>query len=276
MSSHEVAQAASHEQTREEVKTIAQSTSTRLQFTAKPVAIARESMKRQIYCGLMAFGDPFFYSHVPSDLPLSKDVLEKMGFTYADPDEQHVRVDRHRRVIVDLKKTALDLWMFASTRDGQDRPNDAQMAQVMATMAQQLLANPLTAQAIGAHQAIMIANQIAQLAGLPRDFKLMDMTPAQQPQQPPSPEEQQAMQQAQQQQAQQQLQQVVGAVLQQITPQLQQELAPIVQLTKQNSSDIASLARALNIQAPPNPAEDDSLQQPALNGSPGRPAPAMA
>ena len=240
MSSQEMAQAASHEQTREEIRVVDASKSTRKQFTAKPVAIARESMKRQIYCGLMAFADPFFYSHIPSDLPLTKEVLESMGFTYADPEEHRAPNDRHHRVKVELKKTAIDLWQLASTRDGQDRPNDAAMAQVMAQMALQLLSNPLTAQAIGASQAIMIANQIAQLSGLPRDFKLQDM----------SSDNQAA--------AQQQLQQVSQAVLQQVG----QEITPLLEITKKNAADIAALARMIGANLPANPANDSTPTNP--------------
>lgn len=257
MSSHEVAQAASHEQTREEVRNIAQSTTTRLQFTAKPVSIARESWKRQIYDGLMAFGDPFFYAHIPSDIPLSKEVLSQMGFTYADPDAHHGPMERYRRVRVDMKKTAIDLWMIASSRDGDDRPNDSQMAQVMGMLVKDLLANPMTAQGIGTEQAIAIANQIAQLAGLPRDFKLVNMSPQ------ASPEEQQ-------QAAQEQLKGIIAQVL----PAVQQELMPVVQQVKQNTDNIDQLSQLLVSNRVPNPTNDLSAI-PAIPGGNGAAHPGM-
>jgi len=199
---------------------------------------------------------------VPSDIPLTKEVLTQMGFTYADPDDHHGPGERHRRVIVDLKKTAIDLWSLASARDGDDRPNDAQMAQVMGTLIQQLLANPLTAQAIGAHQAIMFANQIAQLAGLPRDFKLIDMTPQGQP---ASPEEQQAA-------AQQQLQGLIQQILPPIDQHLQQELTPLLEQVKQNSDAINQLSQLVG--AANHPA-NDQLVQPPSPGPNGAPNPGM-
>lgn len=248
MSSHEVAQAASHEQTREEVRNIAQSTSTRLLFTATPVDIAREAWKRQLYQGVMAYGDDDVYAHVPSDVPLTKEVITKLGFTFVDEDEHTTASDNHRAVRVDKKRTAIDLWTLASTRDGEDRANDSQMAQVMAMMARDLMANPITAQAIGPDQAIQIANQIAQLAGLPRDFILRNVNPQ------AGPEQAQA-------QAQQQLQQVVQIVLQQVNQNLQNELKPLLDHTMANSKDIALIIKAMGINVP-NPATAGDTSQP--------------
>jgi len=248
MSSHEVAQAASHEQTREEVRNIAASTSTRLLFTSTPVDIYRDAWKRQLYNGLMAFGDEDMYVHVATDIPLSADVLKAMGFTFAeDGDSAFHPQDRHRRVKVKKQNTAIELWEIAATRDGDDRMNDAATAQVMAQLVQTLMANPMTAQAIGSQQAIQLANKIGQLAGLDRDFQLQDVTPA-----GASPEQQQAA-------AQGQLQQVTQAVLNQ--------LKPVIQQTEKNAQDIQTLAEALK--NPPNPAADEFT-----NNTP--PAPAMA
>jgi hypothetical protein len=245
MSSHEVAQAASHEQTREEVRNIAASTSTRLLFTSTPVDIYRDAWKRQLYNGLMAFGDDDMYVHVATDIPLSSKVLEDMGFTWAEHDTMFHERDHHRRVRVKKQKTAIDLWEIAATRDGDDRMNDAGTAQVMTQLVQQLLANPMTAQAIGSQQAIDLANQIAQLAGLDRDFQLRDVTPA-----GASPQQQQAA-------AQQQLQGVMAEV--------QKMIKPLADATQKNQSDIATLAQVIS--GAPHPA-DDSLSTAPLAGSP--------
>lgn len=227
MSSHEVAQAASHEQTREEVKNIASSTSTRLLFTATPVDIARDAWKRQLYWGLMAYGDPYIYTHIPSETPLTKEQLTKFGFTFNEKDVE-VSQDNYRRAKVHKDDTAIDIWYLTATRDGDDRVNDAQIAVAMAQFAQQLLMNPLTAQAVGADQFIEMANRIGQLAGLPRDFKIRNMTPQQ------SPEDARAAAQAQ-------LKAVVDATLQQLLPIVAKQLEPLLQATKENSNDIAKL-----------------------------------
>lgn len=245
MSSHEVAQAASHEQTREEVRNIAASTSTRLQFTSTPVSIATEAWKRQLYQAKMAYGDPVFTGHIPSEVPLSREALQSMGFSFLDRDEHVGRTDRHVRVKIQKAKAAIDLWMLASGRDDQDRPSDAAMAQAMGMLARDLMANPITAQAVGADQAIAMANQIAQLAGLPRDFVLRNMAPNATPQQ-------------QQEQAQAQLQQVVQAVLGQLQPALQE--------VQQNTQAIAQIEQILNMPVP-HPA-NDTLQPVGAPGGP--------
>jgi hypothetical protein len=236
MSSHEVAQAASHEQTKEEVKNIAQSTTTRLKFTATPCDNARDAWKRQLYMGLMAYGDPYIYAHIPSEAPVTTTELEAMGFTWMDKDRSKNAdpKDQYRRFVVHKNRTAIDIWFLTATRDGDDRVNDSQLAIAMAQWATQLLANPITAQAIGADQFIAIANRIGQLAGFPRDFKVQNATPPQ-----ASPEEQQAA-------AAQQLKQVSEAVLQQLLPQVAQELQPLLKQTGENTKDINLIMQTLN------------------------------
>lgn len=216
MSSQEVAQAASHEQTREEVRTIAASTSTRLQFTATPVDIATAAWKRQLYQGVMAYGDDDMWSALPSDIPLTKEQLEKFGFTFVDKDEEIVKKDRFRRVTFKKKSTAMDMWTFASTRDDIDRSSDREVAVAMASIVRDLMNNPITATAIGPDQAIDLANQIARLAGLPRDFKLRNMAPD-------LNEEQMRQQKLEE------LKAVVDTVMKEIQPMLKQTLEPMLQ-----------------------------------------------
>lgn len=234
MSSHEVAQAASHEQTKEEVKTISGSTTTRLQFTAKNVDIGNSAWKRQLYLALMAFGDDDMWAHLPSDIPLSKDVLEKMGFSYVDKDAVSLINEPYRKVRFKKGSAAIDMWQFASTRDDTDRSNDREVAITMSNLIKDLLSNPITAQAIGPDQAIEWANSIARLAGLPRDQKLRNMNPA------ASAEEQKA-------QKMQELQQVVQIVLQQIEPKLQQDMTPLLEKVQQNDAEISRLVKEVGL-----------------------------
>lgn len=247
MSSNEVGQAATHEQTREEVRNIAASTSSRLTFTTTPVDIAEWAWKRQIYEGLMAYGDEYFVGHLPSDIPLTDEVLTKMGFTFID--KQNIpsgNTRRYRRVRIKKGQTALPIWELASSRDNEDRSKDAQTAQVMSTLLQQMMGNPITAQAITGAQALEWANKIGQLAGIPRDFKLKDLTPVASPEQ-------------QQQQAQEQLKQVVDAVLAQVDQKLQGDLKPLLDKVTEQGTEIGLIFKALGLGAP-------QLQTPQLNG----------
>lgn len=237
MSSQEVAQAASHEQTREEVRTISASTSTRLQFTATPVDIATSAWKRQLYQGVMAYGDDDMWGALPSDIPLTKEQLERFGFTYVDNDDQVVGKDRYRRVRFKKQSTAMDMWTFASTRDDIDRTSDREVAVAMASIVRDLMNNPITAQAIGPDQAIDLANQIARLAGLPRDFKLRNMAP--------NLNEEQRREEAMA-----QVKAVVDIVMKEIQPMLKQTLEPMLKKDMEQEAAIKQQSAQMAIIMP--------------------------
>ncbi len=178
MSSQEVAQAASHEQTREEVKNIQQNTSTRLKFTQTPVDLATEAWKRQIYAGLMAYGSEDFYSFVAYDNEITPALLKELGFTTVEQDEDKVR---NRRVYLKGSRSAVKekrdatsvmLESFAATRDEGDRISDSDTA---GALMQFLMASVNTEYGvcIGGDQYIELLNEIGQRSGaFNRDFKL--------------------------------------------------------------------------------------------------------
>lgn len=251
MSAQEVGQSASHEQTREEVKNIQNNTSTRVTFTATAVDIARDAWKRQIYQALMAYGSDEFYAEVPMDEEISKEDLEKLGFTY-NPENDFD--DRKRRATVKANKTAIAYLSFASDRDGDDRINDVETANAMTAFLDRLTNNPLTAQAIGPEQAIDIANAIARFAGFPRDFKLKNVGPNK------TPEEQTN-------EIFQQVQQMIQEVVGQVTEEVKSGFEALNQENEQQDLAITELAQKLdgmsemmatNLQ-PPDPRELDSV-----------------
>lgn len=278
MSSQEVAQAASHEQTREEIKNINNTSSARQQFTATPVDEYRDSWKYQIYCYLMAYGDPEFWAHIPCDKTVSREDLEKWGFTY-NPDDHHGE-DKVLRGKMKMP-TAMDLYEFASTRDGEDRTNDPAIAQAMSQFVQGLMANPMTAQAIGPTQAIALANVIAQYAGLPKDFRLRslmkdgDLTHEQQQAQGQQQHEQQ-MAKMQQQHTNNQgelAKQILQTTLQQVQALFQKEVKPIadeaVKLDaglQQQAQAIAKIEQILSTLTPNPQNENAGVQSTAPAG----------
>lgn len=253
MSSQEVAQAASHEQTREEVRNIAGNTSSRLQFTAGGVDDGLEAMKVQLYHALMAYGEDEFYTQIPSETGLTKKMLDDLGFTYAgeDDDEEFDEEESRseKRIPVKVTKTAIAITSFASARDSTDRLNNTEVGVAMMNTLRDWMGNPILAQAIQADQAIDLANMTVRMAGFPRDFKLRNMTPKM------SPEEQAAN-------AKQQLDELVNAVMAQV----QEGLMPTLEAVKANSAAIEELnkivgeiqqrlmqAMAAPVMAPPPP-----------------------
>jgi hypothetical protein len=266
MSSQEIAQAASHELRVDEVRNIAQSTSSRLQFTATPVDIGRDAHKRQLYIGLMQYGDEDFWVHLPSDTPLTQDQLAQFGFT-VHKKEDLVAKDQFRRYNAKKKHlSAIPLWSLASTRDGEDRIDNTRTAQAMGMLLQQMMANPIIAPAIGADQAIEWCNRIARLAGIEKDFKLRNVAP-----QADAAAQQQAEAQRQQ-EAQQQLQQVIQMVLKETAGEIEKEMTPVIDIVQKvkdrvdfNTQEIALLFKAANLPFI-DPAKDD-YSTPTGNGA---------
>jgi hypothetical protein len=252
MSSQEVGQAASHEQTREEIKNIAMSSSSRQVFTTTPVDEAREAWKRQIYAYTMQYGDATFYAHVPSDIKLTDDELKALGFTTVEGSYRKGH-DAFRKLKTSTKATAMELFTFASAKDGDDRTNDKETGQMILQLAAGLMENPITAAAVGADQAIFLTNKIIYYFGLPSDIKLQNMTPPGQsppaegqPQGAPPAQDPNAMAQA-----------ILKEVLAQVQAQVGPPLEEMAHATVQNTQGIALIAHALNIQVP-HPANDPS------------------
>lgn len=175
MSAQEVGQAASHEQTREEIRHINANTSSRVVFTGVAIDQGIDAWKRQIYNGLMAYGQPDFYAQVAMDqspesptAALNKDALEKLGFTAEGKYDEK----RHKQYLK-ANKTAIAYESFSSDREGDERRNNAEMAQAMVQLLDTAMKYPQIAQSITPDQLIDMVNKIGQMGGLPRDFKLV-------------------------------------------------------------------------------------------------------
>lgn len=174
MSSQEVAQAATHEQTRAEIHSIEGAKSTRLMATGIPIDQAIEAGKRQFYYGLMAYGEDEMFAQVPLDRAMTLDMkaqLVKLGFTFEENDADIVKA---QRLNVRVKKEALMLEAFASSTNGEDQARSVEAGQAMLQTLVGLLGSPLY-QNIGPDQFLLLINLSAQLMGYPRDFKLKNM-----------------------------------------------------------------------------------------------------
>jgi hypothetical protein len=167
MSAQEVGQSASHEQTREEVRQISANTSVRVQFTNTGIDSTIDAWKRQLYNAKMAHGRMSFYAQVPTEQPLSEEEMKQLGFTVKGPYNEK---NKSQGIKAD-NGTALLYESFASDRDGQNRMNEMESARIMLELFEKVMANPITATAIGPDQAIKMVNQIGRFMGFPRDFK---------------------------------------------------------------------------------------------------------
>ena len=220
LSAQEVGAAASHEQTAEEVRSIASYTSNRLQFTSSAVDRAIYAWKKQVYDGLMAYGENQFYAQLQTPVPREK--LERLGFTVEDSDEGITS----KAVLEVVDKTAVALDSFSSVRDGMDRINNPSSANVMSQLFGAAMSNPAVAEVVGPEQAVGLLNQIFELAGVPRDFRLKmaksieELQASQEGEVDPQAQEQAA--QAGQEQLNTQFQQASQAIQEQVAQQLMQ------------------------------------------------------
>jgi hypothetical protein len=173
LSSHEIGQASSHEQTAEETRVIAGNTSTRVTFTGTFIDDGIDAWKRQLYLAARAYMDDDVTSQISMDNPDTEKVLKDLGFEVEEETEKARMVDAQIKVPIKAKMSALTLDSFINvTRDGEDRVNNANIAQSGMQLLQVALNNPITAAAIGPKQALDLITQFAVLAGLPRDFRL--------------------------------------------------------------------------------------------------------
>ncbi len=170
LSSHEIAQPATHEQTAEETRTIAAATSTRVAFTGSFIDEAIDAWKRQLFEAVRAYMDEDVSAYIEQSTPEVTQALLQLGFKLTKEVEGAPNTQPLYRVVgpADL----IELSAFASVREGESRINLGAVATSIATVLQAALANPLTAQAIGAEQALEIMSLVVRMSGGPRDFRL--------------------------------------------------------------------------------------------------------
>lgn len=173
-SSQEIAQAATHEQTKHEVEIISKTTTNIIEYTGTVVDAGLNAMAHQNYEALMNYGEDEFYAQVPSDHDLSEAQLKKLGITQDEDDKDETR-DKKIRVKV-TKKTAMQLDAFATVPPSNKRETNWEAAQAITQFWVSIIANPEMQMALGPTQLVEIANRMAKLAGLKLDVDLRDMT----------------------------------------------------------------------------------------------------
>lgn len=173
LSSQEIGQQASHEQTAEEQKNISANTLTRVNFTGSGVDDGQDAWKNQLFRACRANLDDDVSAQVSLNVPGAKEALEKLGFEVKDTDGEATPKDVLAKVEVLGKMSNLELASFISTREGQDRTTSMSAANAMAQVLAPILGNEHLFYAIGEEQVVELINQMATLAGMPRDFKLM-------------------------------------------------------------------------------------------------------
>lgn len=173
LSSQEIGQQATHEQTAEETKTIAGNTLTRVNFTGSGFDSGTDAWKKQLYRASRAFLREDVTAQASLNVPGASKALDKLGFKIKDSPTTQDEKEMAAKAEVIGKMSNLELEYFISSREGADRTSSLQTANAIAQVLQPLLANERLFEAVGEDQIIELVNQFSAMAGMPKDFKLV-------------------------------------------------------------------------------------------------------
>lgn len=200
-----------------------------------------EAMAKQSYDGLMNYGEDDFVASVSSEHKLTKQRLDDMGLTLLSDAKPKLPTDKVQ--VKGKRKTAMRLDSFAVPSQLYMRQVDVQAAQAMAVFLRDMMGNPIIAPAIGADQALIVANEIARLAGLPMPKPLTNTG-------------------AVQQNADEQNKQIMDAVMTNVMKMVKEGSQPILEAIKTNELLVINLYKALNVPIP-NVTEQSPTATPA-------------
>lgn len=168
-SAQELGGAASHQQSAQEIKTIAGSVGVRVAYTGTFIDDGIDAWKKQISDAAMAYMNSDFVALISPETPDLEAKLKKLGFTLIEAGGGRVKAK-----VKASKKAILPLILegLASTRDGPDRGTDQSSSQVMMQTWQAISGNQFLAQEVGAATILKGMEEAAKLGGAPKDFKL--------------------------------------------------------------------------------------------------------
>lgn len=282
LSSQEIAQAASHEQTAEEIKTIQGTTSTRLDFTGSFIDRGIFATKRMLYEAWWNHADDNVQAQISGDYASTeaefKKMLKDIGLELDDNDDDGESKTTIKRSVKGKKK-ALALEIFSSTRDAANRIDNAGVAAAMSQIFTAVANNEALITALGAEQLVSLLNQIIKVAGLPSEFVLKPVAGADEQTQKRMIQEQllefaeqvkKSIDNASQQTAQvimdevsKSLQPLSGAIQQMAQKNIEQDhiLTEVTQGVQQLNEVVAGIVRAAQQPPPPPPPQyDQSLE----------------
>lgn len=242
----------SHQISAAEAKITAASSLSRRGLTASYVRDAQYTRKKQHYDAFMAHGDDAILVEVANLEAGQEELLKEAGLEVTKVD------GRPGAAVVKGSKASLDIDAFISSRDGESRTNDPQVAQLMLTVLDRIAANPELAKLIGTDKIVKIYNTAAQFLGLPEEAYLSASeatAPAE------TEEEQTQLLAGVQQLIQQQMEQLGQQVLAPMAEKQAQTEQAIGQIAAQQQQASEQIGQAVGQVAQANQAQDQQIQQ---------------
>lgn len=209
MSSQEIGQAASHEQTVPEIELTKNATQSRLAFTGSFVDEYMSAWKQQLWDAFQVYGDKDFEAQVSFKSSQLTEILKELGFDVLD--EPHSRPED--MVTVTGKVKNIELTSFARLSNDTERDVDDKNAGIIMQAVTAIANNQILGPAVGADPLLRLMSRAVQYLTGEQDFEVK--------REAVSPEQQQA-QQAQQQQLMQEVQKLAQQAVEQMAPQIVQ------------------------------------------------------
>lgn len=218
-SAQEIGQAASHEQSATESNIIQSNTSNRVRFTGTFIDDGQWAKKKMLYEAWMAHGDDDVDAEIhPSytnTVEEFKELCKKLGIEIVD-----TAGGNQEKVILRADKGSLSVDSFVSPRDNENRINNPAVANAAVQLLSAFTNNPALLSAVGLEQVVSLTNTVADLLGLPKDFRLKY-----QPQQQGQPQEEMM----------QSIQQQIKQVLEQVAKRIEQGESKTAEAIKQTN-----------------------------------------
>lgn len=179
-SPQETGQAASHEQSATESNIIHNNVGNRVQFTGSFIDDGIWATKKMLYDAAVAHADDNIYAEISPSYADTFDEFKKLadsiGIEVVDRDSENPNAT----IAVNASKDKLHVEAFATSRDGDQRPNNPGLAAAAAQVIQTYANNEMLLMSVGPAQIVELTNEICYLIGLPKDFRLKYMPPKEQ------------------------------------------------------------------------------------------------
>jgi hypothetical protein len=160
-SAQEVGSAATHQQSATETSIIASNTSVRMGFTSSGIDSAIQAWKKALYQAFIAYGSDDVAVQVAELTPKGVEALKAAGLELEEGENATYGVTG--------SKDALMIEEFSSDRDGSNRINEPQAAQLMLTLVDRLMV-PQFLEAVGIDSVLELLRGVADQFGVPSDF----------------------------------------------------------------------------------------------------------
>lgn len=182
ISAQETGQAASHEQSAEEMRIIFGSTTSGLAFSGSFIDDFMQAMKVQNFDAARAYMDDEFEASISSDVPNLDAVLKTLGFTRSDKTDQE-DLKPSSKVAIKGKLSRLNLQSFTIDREGPNRIKEPQLGAAMLQAIAPLM--PV----LDPQSLVDWVLQAVRFAGVPSDLKLAVNKQLLNPPEPPQPQQ---------------------------------------------------------------------------------------